>query len=145
MLNSRNMKTKMTKKTILFCVLSSLSIAFMACQSSKFEVSNEATSREIIQKAQSAYDSGHPNQAISYYQILLQRYGMDTATYIEGRYEIAHIYVKQKKYLQAKPILEEIIEIYNGVQPGVLPGSFKKLAVRDYEKITAKKDSSLAN
>ena len=139
MLNSKIMKTKMTKKTIFFLALSLLSIAFTACQSTKLEVSNEATSREIIQKAQTAYDSGHSNLAISYYKILLQRYGMDTATYIEGRYEIAHIYVKQKKYLQAKPILEEILETYNSVTPGTLPGSFKKLAQNDYEKITAKK------
>lgn len=110
---------------------------FIACKSTQIEVPTDATNREIIQMAQTAYDNGKTNQALNYYDILLKRYGMDTATYVEGKYEIAHIYVKQKKYNAAKPILEEILGIYDSVQPGVLPGSFKKLSQNDYEKVTS--------
>lgn len=129
----KNMKKiLLTSATILFSFAN-----FIACKSTQIEVPVEATNREIIQMAQTAYDNGKTNQALNYYDILLKRYGMDTATYVEGKYEIAHIYVKQKKYNLAKPILEEILGIYDSVQPGVLPGSFKKLASNDYAKITS--------
>lgn len=125
-------KILLTSAAILFSFAN-----FIACKSTQIEVPVEATNREIIQMAQTAYDNGKTNQALTYYDILLKRYGMDTATYVEGKYEIAHIYVKQKKYNLAKPILEEILGIYDSVQPGVLPGSFKKLASNDYAKITS--------
>ncbi len=125
-------KILLTSAAILFSFAN-----FIACKSTQIEVPVEATNREIIQMAQTAYDNGKTNQALNYYDILLKRYGMDTATYVEGKYEIAHIYVKQKKYNLAKPILEEILGIYDSVQPGVLPGSFKKLASNDYAKITS--------
>lgn len=125
-------KILLTSAAILFSFAN-----FIACKSTQIEVPVEATNREIIQMAQTAYDNGKTNQALTYYDILLKRYGMDTATYVEGKYEIAHIYVKQKKYNLAKPILEEILGIYDSVQPGVLPGSFKKLASNDYTKITS--------
>lgn len=129
----KNMKKiLLTSAAILFSFAN-----FIACKSTQIEVPVEATNREIIQMAQTAYDNGKTNQALNYYDILLKRYGMDTATYVEGKYEIAHIYVKQKKYNLAKPILEEILGIYDSVQPGVLPGSFKKLASNDYAKITS--------
>lgn len=112
--------------TLGFCV---------SCKSTELVVNNDATSREIVQMAQSAYNSGNTDEALRLYGILLQRYGMDDAVYIEGRFEIAHIYIKQKKYNEAKIMLEEIISMYESRQPGSLPGAFKKLALNDLEKI----------
>ena len=64
---------------------------------------------------------------------------MDTAIYIEGRYEIAHIYLKQKKYDKAEPIFLEIKEIYDSTAPGMLPGAYRKMVMKDLEKIQDKK------
>ena len=72
------------------------------------------------------------------YEILLQRYGMNPAIYVEARYEIAHVYVKQKKYKDAEPILLELKEIYDSSAPGALPGAYRKMAMKDLEKVQDK-------
>ena len=110
-----------------------------SCVSSEVDVPEDATRLEIVQLAQTAFDSGFKKKALKYYEVLLQRYGTDTATYIEGRYEIAHIYVKKRKYDLARPMLEEIVEIYASSQPGQLPGAYRKLAQKDLDKINASK------
>lgn len=110
-----------------------------ACKTSDVEISPNATNLEIVQQAQNAYDRGNREQAIKYYELLIQRFGMDTAIYIEGRYEIAHIYLKQKKYDKAKPIYQEIKEIYDSTAPGMLPGAYRKMVLKDLEKIEDKK------
>ena len=120
----------------LFCA--ALSVAATSCLTTKKEpLSINATSQEIVQAAQTALDEGKTEDALKYYDTLLKRYGMNTAVYVEGRYEAAHIYVKQKKYDLAKPILEEIVQIYDSSQPGALPGAFKKLAENDLKKINS--------
>ena len=111
----------------------------VSCISSEVDVPEDATRLEIVQLAQTAFDSGFKKKALKYYEVLLQRYGMDTATYVEGRYEIAHIYVKKHKYDLARPMLEEIVEIYSTAQPGQLPGAYRKLAQKDLDKINATK------
>ncbi len=113
----------------------SVFMLFASCISSKVEVPYSATRREIVQLAQTEFNNGMYHRALDYYAVLLQRYGNDNAVYVEGRYEIAHIYIKQKKYSQAKPMLEEVVELYNSMPPGSLPGAFKKLAQNDLAKI----------
>ena len=110
-------------------------LTFNSCACAKVEVPYEATDREIIQMAQNEYDSGHADRALQCYETLLMRYGNNTAVYVEGRYEIAHIYLKQKKYDLCEEILTEIIEIYEGSAPGTLPGAYHKLAENDLAKI----------
>ena len=110
-------------------------MACMSCVSSDVDVPEDATRLEIVQLAQTAFDNGFKKKALKYYEVLLQRYGMDTATYVEGRYEIAHIYVKKRKYDLARPMLEEIVEIYASTPPGQLPGAYRKLAQKDLDKI----------
>lgn len=124
------------KNIALSLILTGLCASFfVSCVSAKVEIPYDATDREIIQTAQNEYDAGHVTRALDCYNTLLMRYGNDTALYVEGRYEIAHIYIKQKKYSEAQEILEEIIAIYDGSAPGMLPGAFNKLARADLEKI----------
>ena len=95
---------------------------------------------EIIQMAQTAYDKGYEDDAIYYYNELIMRFGLSyPSTYIIGRYEIAHIYFKNKDYDKAAPIYEELIQIYNSALPGQYPGAYQKLVLNDYEKIPAEK------
>lgn len=124
-------------KKISAIILAVISFSFISCISQNVEVPPEATSLEIIQQAQNAFDSGKKNRAIKYYEVLLQRYGNNPAIYVEGRYEIAHILIKQKKYEEAEPILLELKEIYDSSAPGMLPGAYKKMYAKDLEKLQA--------
>ncbi|MGN0728418.1 hypothetical protein [Treponema sp.] len=136
------MKDSIFLKKIAFSFLSLfLASFFFSCASSEVEVADGVSSIEIVQFAQTAFDKGNTKKALKYYDILLQRYGMDTAIYIEGKFEIAHIYVKQKKFSKAEPILNEILDIYNSSQPGQFPGAYRKLAQKDLEKIQNSKNS----
>lgn len=123
-------------KALLFGFLAF--VLFASCQSAEVpEVSEDATPLEIVQLAQTAYDSGFENRALTYYNILLERYGLNSSVYVEGRFEIAHIYVKQKKYDVAQPILEEVLAIYDAADFGTLPGAYRKLAQNDLDKCIA--------
>ena len=114
----------MKKINAIFLAL--ISLAFISCASDEVEIPVEASSLEIIQQAQNAVEKGKKKKAIKCYEILLQRYGNNPAIYVEGRYEIAHIYVKQKDYKKAEPILLELKEIYDSSAPGMLPGAYRK-------------------
>lgn len=127
-------------KSIAAAVLILTSAALiLSCASTKVEVADDITSREIIQKAQESYDAGNTNLAEQYYKVLLQRFGTDNSVYVEGRYELAHLYLKAKNYKDAVPMLQEIISIYNNSTPGELPGAYRKLAENDLKKIPADK------
>ena len=74
-------------------------MAFTGCTTTQ-TVTSETSDREIVQLAQTAYDKGNEKLAISYYEQLIMYYGQDLSIYVEGKYEIGHIYLKQKKYTQ---------------------------------------------
>lgn len=127
---------KIIRSALISSVLAlSLSFSLTGCASAPKEIPQDATDREIIQLAQSAYDSGKSDHAIYYYDQLLMRYGNDLAIYVEGKYEIGHIYFKQGKYTEASAIFLEILDIYNSLAPGSLPGAFKKMTENDLSKI----------
>lgn len=134
-----------TLKTFAVAFQISCILFFAACQSAEVpEVADDATALEIVQLAQTEYDKGNAKGALTYYNILLQRYGLNSSVYVEGRFEIAHIYVKQKKYDLAEPILQEVIGMYDSAQVGVLPGAYKKLAQGDLEKVQAARSGDSA-
>ncbi len=122
------------KFNLLFLTIFSV-IVLAGCTSVPDELPADTTAREIIQKAQNASNTGNDKAAEYYYNILLQRYGMDTAIYIEGTFEIAHLCVKQKRYSEAATKLQEILDIYNDSTPGMYPAQFRKLAQIDLAKI----------
>lgn len=127
------------KKSLYLILTVFAAVLFFSCASDNFqELPYEMTALEIVQQAQTAHDSGNNEQALFYYETLLKRYGTDTAVYVEGRFEIAHIYIQQKKYTEAQEILQDILDIYSSVGPGVLPGAYRKLSEVDLAKIPAK-------
>ena len=123
------------KKSVLLGIMLLSASLVISCKSTRVEPAPDADDREIIQMAQTAYEKGHSDDAVYYYETVIKRFGIDTAVYTEARFEIAHIYLKEKKYDKAAPIYEEIIEIYRNTTPGTLKGAFQKLAVNDYAKI----------
>ena len=129
-------KKKFKTATLLAIAL----IALASCSSTpKNPPPDDATDTEIIQLAQDAYEKGKRKLARYYYTVLLQRYGMDTADYVEGRFELAHLYMKEKDYELAVPMLEEVIEICDISDYGTVPTAFRKLAELDLAKVPPKR------
>ena len=70
------MKQLIIKKTTFFSAVLALALSgvlFTACQTSTPEVPANLTAREIIQKAQNAYNAGREKQALYYYDTLIAR------------------------------------------------------------------------
>ncbi len=119
-------------RSILTAIL--LTSIFTSCMTVT-PVPPDATDREIIQMAQNAFDAGNSRAAEEYYKTLVKRYGTNINDYIIGRYELAHIYVKKKKYNLAAPILYELNSAYESSLPGQLPADYGKLVALDWNKI----------
>lgn len=130
-------KLILMKKTIITTILISLlSLAFFGCQSVPTNIPADTTEAELTKLAQAAYDNGNAKAAKVYYETIIERYGSNTESLIAAKFELAHLLVKEKKYEEAKPILEEILGFYPDGVPSSLPPEYKKLAQIDLAKIT---------
>ncbi len=114
---------------------------FISCMSIK-EIPLEKTSAQIIQMGQDASTSGYYKSAVFCFNTALDRYGNDPSVFAEAKYELAHIYIKQKKYEAAYDIIMELQNIYD-YYPTVLPPAYKKLANIALAKIPDKKLSEI--
>ncbi|MDE5899032.1 MAG: tetratricopeptide repeat protein [Treponemataceae bacterium] len=123
------------RKTSIFFAAAAL--AAFSCHSVP-DIPMDATATQLIQAGQDALEIPNYAAAEAYYKAVVQRYGMDTAIYIEARYELAHMYLKQKRYEEAYEILSEIQEIFANAEPGVLPAAYKKLAQMSISSIPEK-------
>lgn len=121
-------------KTIFYCLLIMTVSLFYSCNSVPKNIP-EMTSQELIQNGQSNYEAGNYPAALAYYNTAVERFSDWPAVYVEARYEIGHVYMKQKKYNLAKNIFNEIIEIYKNSTPGSLPAAYKKLSEIELAKI----------
>ena len=117
--------------------ITTLCFAAVSCNSIP-EISDDATSTQLIQLGQNALETSNYKAAEHYYNTAIKRYGMDTATYIEASYEIAHMNMKRKYYEEAYAKFSEILEIYKTAEVGTLPGAYKKLAQMGIENIPSK-------
>ena len=92
------------KKTIIILIISLLLgavLALSACKSLP-EIPNDMTQAQLIQKGQNAFSAGDYKVAEYYYQTSIQRYGNNTESYIESKYELGHLYLKTKDYDKAE-------------------------------------------
>jgi outer membrane protein assembly factor BamD (BamD/ComL family) len=128
------------KISLFFLLVSALAgIGFSGCKSAPVVITDNMTSQELIQKGQDAYQNNDDGNALKYYQAVIDRYGSDKAVYVEARYEIGHLYMKQQKYKEAEPIFTEIQEIFRSSLPGTLPAAYNKLAEIELAKIPSNK------
>lgn len=102
-------------------------LLFASCRTIK-DIPEDLTSTQLIQLGQNAYGSAQYKNAETYYKTVIARYGMDSSVYVEARYELGHLYLKQKKYAAAYASFKEILDMYASTTPGVLPGAYNKLA-----------------
>lgn len=120
----------------LIIIISVLTLTLTACQTPLVPVEEDLTAKQLIQKGQDSYDMANYPQALRYYNAVLERFAEnDLALYVEAKYEIGHIYMKQKKYDFAKSIFDEILDIYSKVTPGEIPAAYQKLSQIGLEKI----------
>lgn len=127
----------MKKITVILCslfFLGALFISLSACKSIK-EIPQDLTASQLLQRGQSYYDIADYKNAEACFLETIKRFGDDTNTYIEAKYELAHLYIKTKNYEKARPALEEILELYDYAPAGSLPASYKKLAQIEMDKL----------
>ncbi len=122
-------------------------LCFFSCGTLPTEenVSKDLTPIEIKQLAQEEIDKGSRKNALAYYEILLNRYGSDLGIRTAAEFEIAHIYISQKKWAIADDMLKTIITRYESIGGAELPPKYFVLAKNDYaktQKHLAKKDKS---
>lgn len=120
-----------------FCFFAfAVSAIFLSCGTIPTEatVSPDLTPTELNQKAQEELDKGYIKSALAYYEILLNRYGQDVSVRTGAEYEIAHIYIKQKKWLEADYMLKMIINRYETAGGASISPKYYVLAKNDYAK-----------
>ena len=127
----------MKKILILLC-----SVLFFACNSTK-DIPQDLTAPQLLQRGQSCLDNADYKAAEAYFLATIDRYGDNTDTYIEAKYELAHLHIKTKKYDKAYAELTEILELYDYAMAGTLPAAYKKLSQIEMEKIPATKLAEL--
>ena len=125
------------KKFVKTIVIPFISFVCISCASVP-EIPADASSTQLIQLGQDALSVSNYKAAETYYKAVIQRYGMDTATYIEASYELGHMYLKQKKYESAYIRFKEILDIFQNAEPGSIPSAYKKLASMGMNRIPEK-------
>ena len=106
---------------------------FFSCASVPVTIPEGTSPAELVQQAQDASERGKNEQAVSYYQAILDRYPEDLPAVCAAEYEIAFIRYKDKDYAQAKAIFTRLLARYEGPDGALLPTQYKVLG----EKILA--------
>lgn len=125
------------KLSIRLLFILSLGLSMASCGTVP-KIPEDATSTQLIQMGQDALEFSNYTAAETYYKAVIQRYGMDTATYIEASYELGHLYLKQKRYEEAYQKFDEILATFANAEIGAIPAAYKKLAEMGIEKILEK-------
>ncbi len=125
-------KTNLIFLTILFGSIFGFFVT--GCKTLK-EVPQDLSAAQLIQQGQNSYGSGDYKAAQMYYNAVIDRFGDDTSTYIEARYELGHLYLKTKDYKRAYSAFTEILEFYDSAIGTTIPAAYKKLAQIGIQKI----------
>lgn len=121
------------KKTFLLLTTLIFSLSLFSCMTIK-EIPDDKTAVQILQMGQNAASSGAYSNAEFCFNTVIERFGEDPYTLVQAKYELGHIFSKQKKYDKAKILFNEILQLYNA-RPDVIPPKYKKLATMGLEKI----------
>lgn len=125
------------KSAIKFIIATASAIILASC-STVPKIPADATSTQLIQLGQDALEVSNYTAAETYYNAVIQRYGMDVSAYVEASYELGHMYLKQKKYSQAQAKFTEILDIFANAEIGIVPAAYKKLAKMGMDQIPDK-------
>ncbi|UTC67589.1 MULTISPECIES: hypothetical protein [unclassified Treponema] len=119
-----------------FIVFTAVSFLLVSCAGLPTDetVPANLTPIELNQRAQEEIDKGYLKNALEYYKIVIKRYGNDASIRTAAEYEIAHIYVSQKNWLDADDMLKAIIDRYEMAGGAGLAPKYLVLAKKDYQK-----------
>jgi outer membrane protein assembly factor BamD (BamD/ComL family) len=109
-----------------------------ACSSGPVNIPEEISPEELIQRGQEASDRNRYNQAIQYYEAVIERFPSNADAICAAEYEIAFIHYKQKKYDDARDEFHTLLARYSADTEGYLPPEFKILSEKVLEKIELK-------
>ena len=121
-------------KSVYLAIIFLLSLVFISCNTLPKDIDEEVGPEDMIIKAQQYSDAGKTNAAEIMYNRLLDQYGSDTNYRVIAEFEIAHIKLKARKYADAKPLYEDIINIYDSKYES-LPGKYLVLARNDLARL----------
>lgn len=113
------------KKLLICAAIFAAASLLISCKTLK-EIPEDKTPAQIIQMGQNAVSASDYKSAELCYQTAIERFGSDASFYVEAKYELAHTYLKQKKYDKAYEIYKEILGLYD-TYGSALPGAYKKL------------------
>ncbi|MCR4948236.1 MAG: hypothetical protein K6A15_03675 [Treponema sp.] len=125
------------KKLIICTALIAAITLITSCNTLK-EVPEDKTPAQIIQMGQNYAAIPDYKSAELCYNTVIERYGNNAELFVEAKYELAHTYLKQKKYDKAYAIYSELLNLYD-VYGTALPGSYKKLCQIGLSQIPEKK------
>ena len=123
-------------KSVFLAIIFLLSLVFISCNTLPKDIDEEVGPEDMIIKAQQYSDEGKTRAAEIMYNRLLDQYGSDTNYRIIAEFEIAHIKLKAHKYAEAKPLYEDIINIYDSTYES-LPGKYLVLAKNDLARLNS--------
>lgn len=126
--------TKRIRIPLAICVCA-VCLTSVSCKSTEVVIDDTMTPQQLIQSGQNEAQKGKYKNALKYYQAVIDRPEVTPANYVEARYEIGHLYMKKQNYKAARPIFEEIQELFLNTMPGTLPAAYNKLADIELAKI----------
>ncbi len=92
-----------------------------------------------MQRAQEASDRNRYNQALGYYETILERFPSSNDYACAAEYEIAFIHYKQKKYELSESEFRELLARYDAPDAELLPPQYKILSNIVITKIDERK------
>lgn len=116
------------KTKTLLALFTLLFLSLTSCKTT-LNIPDNASATQLIQMGQDAMELMNYKNSRIYYETVIQRYGMNIALYIEARYEMGHLFLRQKKYSDAYIAFQEILEIFENAEYGTVPQAYKKLAI----------------
>lgn len=120
--------------TILTTLILSLSLFSLASCMTIKEIPEDKSAIQILQMGQNAASAGSYPSAELCFNTVIERFGSDPYTLVQAKYELGHIYNKQKKYDKASKEFNEVLILYQEYL-GAIPPKYKKLAEMGLEKI----------
>jgi len=90
---------------------------------------------ELNLRAHAAWDVNNFKAAEVYYQLILDRFGTDLAVRTAAEFEIAHLHIRQKRWDEARVMLEAIMSRYHETEPNTLPAKYYVLARNNLGRI----------
>jgi len=118
----------------ILLALVSAGLFLASCSSVPAPIPEALGPSELLQKGQDYSERNNYEEAIRYYQAVLDRFSSDLTYICTADYEIAFIHYKQKRMVEAEAGFRALLKRYESPDAALLPAQFRVLS----EKLLAK-------